>query len=147
MANKLVISVSLAALVLFTSVLAFGACGGGAEPEARDFDLQIEDKKLNFDPSVIKVKQGDTVTLRIDADESGTFHLHGYDIQKEVGPDGTTTMELTASATGRFNITFHPGGGGEEEHAESEEAQAEGDEHAEGEGEEIMIASFEVHPR
>ena len=134
MANKHVTIMSLAALVLLISVLAFGACGGRAEPEARDFDLKIEDRKLNLDSPVMKVKQGDTVTLRIDADEHGTFHLHGYDIEKEVGPDETTTMELTASATGRFNITFHPGGEGEEEHAE-------------GEGEEISIASLEVSPR
>lgn len=135
MANKLVIIMSHGALVLLTSALALGACGGGSEPEARAFDLKIEERKLNLDPAVIKVKQGDTVTLRIDADEHGTVHLHGYDIEKEVGPDGTTTMELTASATGQFNITFHPGGEGE------------GGEHAEDEGEEIMIASFEVHPR
>ena len=114
-----------------------GACGSASEPEDQVFDLTISDGKLDLDPSVIQVKQGDTVTLRIDGDELGTFHLHGYDLEVDVSPDDTASVEFTADATGAFRITFHGAGEGEEgaEHQE------------EGEGEEVTIASLEVQPR
>ena len=126
-----------------------GACGGGSEPEAREFGLRIEGRKLNLDPAVIKVNQGDTVTLNIDADEHGTFHLHGYDIEIDLSLDETAKMEFVASATGKFNITFHPGEEeqgktGEQKHEEDKKDS--GDTHDE-EAEEIPIASLEVRPR
>ena len=126
-------------LALVASLAALAACGGDSEPETRTFDLEISDAGLNLDRMDMDVKQGDTVTLRIDTDEHGTFHLHGYDIEREVGPDDTATMEFLANATGKFDITFHPGG-------ESEEHEEE--EHDEGhEGEEKLIGSLRVEPR
>ena len=136
---------ALLGLVFLITAVTLYACGGGSEPEDRDFDLAIADRALNLDPpivpsvmpAVMKVKQGDSVTLRIGSDEHGSLHLHGYDIEREVGPDKTATMVFTADATGNFTITFHPGDG--DEHAE------EGEEH--DEDEEITIGSLEVHPR
>jgi hypothetical protein len=89
--------------------LGLWACGGSGESEAREFSLRIEDRKLSDELAIIKVKQNDNVTLRIDSDENGVFHLHGYDEEVSVGPDGTSTIALAASATGNFKITFHPG--------------------------------------
>ena len=128
---------AMLSLVLATSVV-LAACGGGSEPEHRPFDLTIKDRKLDLDPAVVKVKQDDTVTLSIRSDESGRFHLHGYDIEKDVGPDETTVMEFTANATGDFRITFHPGTAGEEREEEEQHEE---------EGEELPIGSLEVHPR
>jgi hypothetical protein len=122
----------LALVAIIAAVTA--ACGGASEAEERAFDLTIEDRKLDLDPAVMEVKQKDSVTLRIDADEHGTFHLHGYDIEIEVGPDETATMDFVANATGGFPITFHPGAEGE--HGEEDEEE-----------EEIAIASLEVRPR
>ena len=122
-----------ASLLIIGAVL--GACGDESEPEDRVFDLTISDGKLDLDPSDIQVKQGDTVTLRIDADEHGSFHLHGYDLEVGVSPDETASMGFTADATGAFRITFH--GGGEED----------GEHQEEGEGEEVNIASLVVQPR
>ena len=128
----------LVAFAIMAAALALSACGGDSEPQDREFDLRIEDGKLDLDPVVIKADQGDNVTLMIDADEHGTFHLHGYDIEIEVGPDSTSVMHLTADATGNFPITFH---------AELEEGH-EGEEREEhDEEEESTIGSVEVHSR
>jgi hypothetical protein len=35
------------------------------------------------------VREGDSVTLRIDSDEPMEFHLHGYDAEREVQPGET----------------------------------------------------------
>ena len=125
--------VTLAAVMLPVVV---AACGDGSEPEDREFDLRIESGVLDLEGRM-KVKQGDEVTLNVDADEDGSFHLHGYDIEIDVGPGGTSVMQLTANATGDFPITFHPGAvTGEEEEEDHDE-----------EGEEITVGSLEVGPR
>ncbi len=121
----------LAAISLVT------ACGGGGWPEEREFDLEIRDRKLNLDPAVIQVKQGDTLTLNIRSDENGAFHLHGYDLAEKVGPGITATMSFVADATGKFNIEFHSA----EEKESSHENGHEGDE------EDVDIGSLEVLPR
>lgn len=132
-------------LLVPIAIAIFGACGGGSGPENREFDLQIEDRKLDLDPVTIRVNQGDTVTLRIDSDEEGSVHLHGYDIKEEVVPGDTATMTLVANATGRFSMTFHPGGAErDEEGVESHEGEDVG--HVEEEGE-IPVGALEVHPR
>jgi hypothetical protein len=144
---KTVLKHALPLLALILAAMALSACGGGEEPQDREFHLRIADGKLNLVPAVIEVNQGDTVTLNIGADEHGTFHLHGYDIEVDVGPDEITAMKLTSDATGSFRITFHPGG--EEEHSEGSEGGGEkpaADEHQD-EGEEVEIASFQVQPR
>ena len=121
-------------LTLTISVLA--ACGSEEKPEVLSFDLSIADGKLDIEDDTIKVKQGDDVTFRIDADAAGGFHLHGYDIVKDVGPGSTTEMRFTADATGRFSILLHLFG---EEHSDSTE-------HEEEEVE-IQLATLEVLPR
>ena len=143
----------LAAVFLGTAVTV-SACGSEVETQGRELDLEIHDRKLDLDPPVIKVNQGDHVTLSIGADEHGTFHLHGYDIEIEVGPDEATLMELTSDAAGSFPITFHPAGEGgplghEEKPADAKDEgkiETAAGEH-EDEGEEISIASLEVQPR
>ena len=93
-------------LLLIASAMVFAACGGGSEPEDVQFDLAIEGSEIELGPSVMKVKQGDDVTINIDSDKMGSFHLHGYDIETDVGPSNTATMSFTANATGSFPITF-----------------------------------------
>ena len=122
-------------LALLVSVAVLSACGG-PEGQDREFDLTFEHGDL--EPSVVRVDHRDNVTLRLDSDEHGTLHLHGYDIDLHVDPDGTAIMEFKADATGRFKITFH---GIEEDPEEG----GDGNEH--GEEEEREVASLEVLPR
>ena len=100
----------LAALVLSVTMLV--ACSSNSEEEdekATVFDLKMEGGKLNIEDGIIRARQGDNIILRIDADEQGILHLHGYDIFTEVGPGKPTDIEITADATGRFSLTFRPG--------------------------------------
>ena len=58
-----------AALILALAV----ACGGG---EPQELDIQVSVKDGEMTPKVIKVKQGDIVTLQIQSTEAIQFHLH-----------------------------------------------------------------------
>ena len=164
-------------LLLIVPTMLLAACGGGSFSEDLEvlvqFDLAIENGAINIDPPVMKVRQRYNVTFNIASDKMGSFHLHGYDIETDVGPSRTVTMSFTADATGSFPITFHGAthtgshesegdshsdsieGEHEGEHdgGEREEGDHEGDhdggegEEGEHDGEEVTLGSLEVHPR
>ena len=111
-------------------VLVIAACGG-SDPEELEIPVSIVDDQMS--PDTIEVKQGDTVTLQVASDEHGYFHLHTYDIEKEVGGAEPVDFPFVADATGRFRITFHATG---EEHEEEED-----------DDEEVDLGFLEVRPR
>lgn len=95
---------SFFALVLTPLILLAAACGASA-PEQLEIPVTLEGGRLNRE--TIQVGQGDMVTLKIEADEPGEFHLHGYDLEQEVEAGEVTDLYFVADATGRFRITFH----------------------------------------
>ena len=125
--------------VLLTS-LTFAACGSGA-PQALEVAVEIGEEKMS--PEAVRVKQGDTVTLKISAEEPGEFHLHGYDLEVDVEPAEGADMVFVADATGRFRITFH-----HQEEGEDHQPSSEGTTEAkDGEEEEKDVGFLEVLPR
>jgi hypothetical protein len=79
--------------------------------EPRVFDLAMSGGTLPSEQRVIRVQQGDAVTLRWTSDRFLTLHVHGYDVEQRVTPTTTATMRFTARATGRFPIEIHGGDG------------------------------------
>jgi hypothetical protein len=95
-------------------VLLVWVIGAGAAAEPRVIDLAIHGGALAPDQQVIRVQQGDDVTLRWTTDATITIHVHGYDIEKTLAPGAPTTMRFAARATGRFPIEMHGTGSGKE---------------------------------
>ncbi len=89
------------ALVLVTALVA----GAPAEPTL--IDLAIRGGVLPGGQHVVRVQQGDDVTLRWTSDGAVAIHLHGYDIEAKLRPGAPTEMTFRARATGRFPITIH----------------------------------------
>ena len=114
------------ALVVGFLVIALGAGPALAEPV--EATVNIEKRKV-VGERVIRVKQGDEVTIRFHTDEIVELHLHGYDIEQEAKPGAGATMSFNARATGRFPVTSHGFGG-----------------HSHGHGETALFY-IEVHPR
>lgn len=113
-------------LLLWVMVLAAVgmACGGG-EPEERTFELEIREQALVQGESVLRVNHGDTVTIVVTSDEHLSFHLHGYDIEKEAEPGEPATLAFTANATGSFPFSIHVGEEAHEHDAVSESCEVE----------------------
>jgi len=84
------------------------------------FDLRIENGRLPQNMRVVRVKQGDTVTLRWTADRPITVHLHGYDIEKRIEPGQVGEMSFTARATGRYPVHAHDARTGPDKGADEE---------------------------
>ena len=120
---------ALVILIGLVAMVAAVACGGG-DPEELDLPVRIEGGVMT--PETIKVKQGDMVTLKIQADEPGEFHLHTYDVEADIDAATVNYFYFVADATGHFKITYH--------------RQKEG-EHEDGEEGEIEIGFVEVQPR
>jgi len=85
------------------------------------FDLKVEHGRVPESTRLIRVKEGDVVTLRWTADRPLLLHLHGYDIEKRVLPGIPTELTFTAYASGRFPIHVHGAGEttGGQQHAEA----------------------------
>lgn len=104
------------ALVVGFLAIALGAASALADPV--ETTVNIEKRKV-VGERVIRVKQGDEVTIRFNTDEIVELHLHGYDIEQEAKPGSVATMRFNARATGRFPVTSHGFGGHSHGHRES----------------------------
>ena len=109
--NKLPLSLSLllTLLALALLLLMLAACGPSAGPQELTLTAKFEAGKLT--PETLQAKQGDMVTLQIETDRPGSFHLHGYDLEEEGAVGTVTDFQFVADATGRYRIAFHGGVG------------------------------------
>ncbi len=55
----------------------------------------------------VRVRRGDRVRLTITADQADEVHLHGYDIERPVGPGQPARLRFTADAEGIFELELH----------------------------------------
>ncbi|MEE9198341.1 MAG: hypothetical protein V3U26_00940, partial [Dehalococcoidia bacterium] len=129
--------------VFAVAMLVLASCGGNGGPEEHTIDLEITERRV-VGEDVIKVKQGDTVTLRWSTDEPLEVHLHGYDLEIDVEPGEVGLLELVVDATGRFMLEGHYPlvGGDEDGDHNSHDEEGEGDNH-----EEVTLMYLEVLPR
>jgi hypothetical protein len=106
--------------ILPLAILASGLAFSGAHSEEVTFDLRVIRGQVPPNMRLIRVRQGDVVTLRWRSDRATVLHLHGYDIERKVEPSGVTEMVFTAHATGRFAVSEHqPQAGGGHTHGDS----------------------------
>jgi len=54
----------------------------------------------------LEFTEGEDIVFRARADEPSEIHIHGYDIEKEIGPD-PTRISFPATITGIFEIEIH----------------------------------------
>ncbi len=108
---------------LLTALAAVLLASVAALAEPRVIDLAVKKGELPAAQRLIRVTQGDDVTLRWTTDAPLEIHLHGYDVEVKLMPGPPRSARFTAKAAGRFPIEAHGG------------------------GREWTIAYLEVHPR
>ncbi len=59
----------------------------------------------------IDVENGDRVMIDVSADAADHAHLHGYEIEKDVGPGQTAKFRFKADIEGVFELELHDSGG------------------------------------
>lgn len=121
-AKGLLAGLALCCLAILGAAYVSGALPGGLgrwlglpagveEAETREFLLPVRDGRVPEDLRLIRVAQGDLVTITWTADRPTILHLHGYDIELEVRPGSSEPLAFRAYAAGRFPIEAHPQGG------------------------------------
>jgi FtsP/CotA-like multicopper oxidase with cupredoxin domain len=88
--------------------------GGGSQTETTSAPaepavnrIRIKDGQVVGGVADIQVKKGDQVTIVVSANAPDDVHLHGYDIEKSVGPGKPATFKFTADIEGIFEIESH----------------------------------------
>ena len=100
-------------LAALTLVLLLMACTNSSQEvkkssdDIREISVVIEEGEvINHDENIIVRKQ-ENIRLVFTSDQPLAVHLHGYDIEKQIVPHDTATIDFNAKATGRFVITSH----------------------------------------
>ena len=55
----------------------------------------------------LRFKEGGTIRFRVTGQADDEVHLHGYDIEKPVGPGNAANFSVPATITGRFEVELH----------------------------------------
>jgi hypothetical protein len=82
-----------------------------AEPDVQRFGARIEGGEVVGGLQRWQVTQGDDVRIVIRSDVDDEIHLHGYDIEKPVGPGRPAIFAFGATIPGRFELESHESGG------------------------------------
>lgn len=90
-----------------SAIVFLGVALLGAASTVREFDISIRDRRVEGSASTLRIKRGDTVSLRWRSDEAVSLHVHGYDLQVNLSATTPRTIRFEATITGRFPITAH----------------------------------------
>ena len=82
-----------------------------AEPDVQRFSARIEGGEVVGGLQRWQVAQGDDVRIVVRSDVDDEIHLHGYDIEKPVGPGTPAIFAFGATIPGRFELESHESGG------------------------------------
>jgi len=58
----------------------------------------------------IEVQKGDRIRFTVSSDQSDEVHVHGYDLEKPVGPGAPARFSFSADADGIFEVELHGSG-------------------------------------
>jgi FtsP/CotA-like multicopper oxidase with cupredoxin domain len=70
-------------------------------------EIKVHHGRLVAGPAVIKLKQGDRVTLRVTSDSNDELHVHGYDLHLNLIAGQQAQLSFTADHSGRFEYELH----------------------------------------
>ncbi len=79
-----------------------------ATPEPAVQTVVVKSGKPVGGVAKLSIGHNKTMRLVVTSDTDGQVHLHGYDIEKEVGPGAPARFTFKADITGRFEVELHP---------------------------------------
>ena len=109
-AIKLAISfIKVLSIGILLTLIIVGCSNSETDSDNTGSKIEIFVDKVGdtLDPKDIKVKHKQDVTINIKSDVDGTFHIHGYNLGKELKSGQNSEISFVADATGRFPLGFH----------------------------------------
>ena len=81
------------------------------ETQVQRFSARVEGGSVVGGIQRWQVAQGDDVRIIVRSDVADEIHLHGYDLEKPVGPGTPAVFAFAATIAGRFELELHESGG------------------------------------
>ncbi|WP_205855855.1 hypothetical protein [Phytoactinopolyspora endophytica] len=72
--------------------------------------IGISGGEVSPSPGRTPVALGDTARIEVTSDQPDTIHVHGYDIEANVGPSDPAVLEFVADQPGLFEVETHDSG-------------------------------------
>lgn len=108
------------AVALLAFALVMGACSGTSPSPTpspsisiqatKVIEITVKGRSVSPPPARVDVAQGQPVRLIVHSDAPDEVHVHGYDIEKPVGPGQDAVIEFAATQTGLFEVETHESG-------------------------------------
>lgn len=76
-------------------------------PAAKLIEITVTGRNVSPPPGRVDVKQGEQVRLVVRSDTPDEVHVHGYDLERPVGPGQDAVIEFAATQTGLFEVETH----------------------------------------
>lgn len=90
---------------LLSATLLLCLAAAQAQPPARHKVIEISAQRFAFSPSIITLKKGETVTLRLRSEDVvHGFFIRTFNIDTDLQPGKTTEFEVTPQKTGTFTV-------------------------------------------
>jgi hypothetical protein len=86
------------------------ATAPAATPEPAATLLSVRGGEPVGGVKTIEVEKGDRIRFTVSSDQSDEVHVHGYDLEKPVGPSAPARFSFTADADGIFEVELHGSG-------------------------------------
>jgi len=116
------------------------------EPAKKIVEVSVAERTLT--PNLVTLNEGDAVTVRVTTDESGEFHISGYEIENDMEAGSVLEFSFVADKAGRYNFELHPKADDTTgSHDEEEESTETTDEEHEETEEDIVIGALVVNPK
>src|SRR5207244_13404347 len=100
---------TMAVAAVVVALLASALPAQPAEPPqtVRNFHVAIENTKPGVTAPVLKATQGDSLTIDITSDRTGTVEIRGYQKKVDVAPGRVATLSFVATSAGRVPGGLH----------------------------------------
>jgi hypothetical protein len=86
------------------------ATAPAASPQPAATPIRVRDGAPVGGVTTIEVEKGDRIRFTVSSDQSDEVHVHGYDLERPVGPDAPARFSFTADADGIFEVELHGSG-------------------------------------
>ena len=78
-------------------------------PDGRTLEVTVTGRQIDPAPSTVSLGVGDRLTLVVTSDHDDTLHIHGFDIEKPLAAGRATSVTLTGTQPGVYEVeTHHP---------------------------------------
>jgi len=84
-----------------------GTAGASPTGDGRTLEVTVTGRQVDPPPGQVDLAVGETLRLVVTSDRDSEVHAHGFEVEAPVPAGVPTTIELTGSAPGVYEVELH----------------------------------------